>query len=105
MELISKVAVIADVDKLINSLRRSCNPNPLGTMVECLAAAQIEALSIVKGSIEGINTKEVDLKKEIDTYFDNYEIASKEDCYLTHEQACAFAEHFFELGLKARKGD
>lgn len=105
MELIDKAVVVAEVDKFINSLRKSCNPNPLETMIECLADAQIEALSIVKESIEGINAKDVDLEEEIDTYFDNYEIASKEDCYLTHEQACAFAEHFFELGLKARKVD
>lgn len=105
MELISKAAAISEVDKLINSLRKSCNQNQLVSTQECLAAAEIEALSIAKELIEGINTREVDLRKEIDTYFGNYEIVSKEDCCLNHEQACVFAEHFFKIGLKARKWD
>lgn len=50
-----------------------------------------------------VEQPEVDLEKEIDAYFDNYEIASKEDCYLTHVQACVFAKHFYELGRNARK--
>lgn len=114
MELIDKAAVIAKIDKLITSLRKSCNPNPLGTMIECLADAQIEALSIVKESIEDINTKEVDLEKEIDNFIYTYNGRQRLALELDWKQyqvkfegkkLMDFAKHFFELGLIARKED
>ena len=42
----------AEIDKIIGSLKKNCTPNPLGTMVECLADAEITALSLVKDSID-----------------------------------------------------
>lgn len=42
----------AEIDKIIYGLKKNCTPNPLGTMVECLADAEITALSLVKDSID-----------------------------------------------------
>ncbi len=106
MKLIDKAAVIAEVDKLTNSLLKSCNPNPLGTMIECLSDAEIEALSIVKDSIEGINTKEVDLENEITDYINRYyhirfdETLERGNDPLTTKDFEEIAKYFFELGLK-----
>lgn len=36
-----------EVENIITGLKMNCNPNPLGSMKECLAAAQIEALEAV----------------------------------------------------------
>lgn len=61
MELIDKAAVVAEIEKLISGLRRNCNPNPLGNMQECLAAAQIEAINLIKDFLDTMEVKEVDL--------------------------------------------
>ena len=42
----------AEIDKIIDGLKRNCTPNPLGTTEECLADAEIEALGLVKDSID-----------------------------------------------------
>ena len=51
--------------------------------------------------------KEVDLKKEIKDYFDNQPIItrSKGIDYQLIPSAEVIAKHFFELGLKAQKGE
>lgn len=52
-------AVVAEIEKVISGLRRNCNPNPLGNMQECLAAAEIEALNLIKNSLSTLEVKEV----------------------------------------------
>lgn len=39
------------IDEIISALNERCNPDPLGNLSQCLAAAQIEALSMVKDYI------------------------------------------------------
>lgn len=36
-----------EVENIITGLKLNCNPNPLGSTGQCLAAAQIEALEAV----------------------------------------------------------
>ena len=62
MKLIDKDAVFAEIEKVISGLRRNCNPNPLGNMQECLAAAEIEALNLIEDSLDTIKEKDVDLE-------------------------------------------
>lgn len=54
MNLIDKDAVIAKIQEMVDRLQQSCNPNPLGSIQECLAAAEIEALKCVLDSINAI---------------------------------------------------
>lgn len=56
MELIDKAAVVAEIKMIISKLRKSCNPNPFGTLQECLTDAEIEALHLI---LDYINTLEV----------------------------------------------
>lgn len=42
----------AEIDKITESLTKSCNPDPLGTTEECMVAAEIEALGLVKSVID-----------------------------------------------------
>lgn len=58
-QYIPKDALVAEIEKVISGLRRNCNPNPLGNMQECLAAAEIEALNLIKDSINTLEVKEV----------------------------------------------
>lgn len=52
MKVIDADKIKAEIDKIIDGLKRNCTPNPLGTTEECLAAAEIEALSLVKDTID-----------------------------------------------------
>ena len=52
MKYINAEKVKAEIDKIIEGLKKSGNPNPLGTTEECLAAAEIEALVLVKDTID-----------------------------------------------------
>lgn len=51
MKYIEAEKITAEIDKIIDGLKRNCNPDPLGTTEECLAAAEIEALGLVKDII------------------------------------------------------
>lgn len=42
-----KDKIRAKVTEIISALNERCNPDPLGSMEQCLAAAEIEALNII----------------------------------------------------------
>ena len=58
MKYIDAERITAEIDKIIEGLKRSCNPNPLGTTEECMADAEIEALGLVKATIEEMKQEE-----------------------------------------------
>ena len=60
MKLIDKAAVVAEIEKLINALKQNCIPNPMGDMQECLAAAEIEALNIIRDFLDTLEVKKVE---------------------------------------------
>lgn len=66
-QYIKKAAIVAEIEKLISGLRRNCNPNPLGNMQECLAAAQIEAINLIKDFLDTMEVKEVDFEYSRET--------------------------------------
>ena len=51
MKYIEAERITAEIDKIIKGLKNKCNPNPLGTRDDMLAAAEIEALDLVKDII------------------------------------------------------
>lgn len=58
MKYIEADKITAEIDKIIDGLKKNCNPNPLGTAKECLAAAEIEALELVKATIDDMEQEE-----------------------------------------------
>lgn len=52
MKYIEAEKIISEIDKFIDDMKRNCTPDPLGTTEECLAAAEIEALELVKECID-----------------------------------------------------
>ena len=58
MKYIEADKITAEIDKIIDGLKKNCNPNPLGTTEECLAAAEIEALVLVKATIDDMEQEE-----------------------------------------------
>ena len=58
MKYIEAERITAEIDKIIDGLKRNCNPDPLGTTEECLADAEIEALGLVKDIISKMKQEE-----------------------------------------------
>ena len=58
MKYIDAERITAEIDKIIEGLKRNCNPDPLGTTEECLADAEIEALGLVKDIIGKMKQEE-----------------------------------------------
>lgn len=58
MKYIEAERITAEIDKIIEGLKRSCNPDPMGTTEECMAAAEIEALDLVKTTIDEMKQEE-----------------------------------------------
>ena len=43
------------IEEIIAALNDRCNPNPLGSLEQCLAAAEIEVLNLVKDYINSLS--------------------------------------------------
>lgn len=98
MELINKDTVVTKIDNLIGNLRYTVDDE----------AVQIDILSEVEKFINTLEVKEVDLDKIIKEEY------LKQRCYrgkdnmlviLTEPDFNKITKHFFELGLKAQKGE
>lgn len=61
MKVIDADKIKGEIDKIIDVLKRNCTPNPLGTTEECLADAEITALSLVKDTID-------EMKQEVPSF-------------------------------------
>jgi hypothetical protein len=97
---------MAEIDEIVRVLQKNCNPNPMGNMQECLTAAEIEAINLIKDFLDTLEVKEVDLNKELS--YEDYIGFFKEHPNFTDDwgfdEAWVFAKYFFELGL-AQKGE
>ena len=58
MKYIEAERITAEIDKIIEGLKKKCNPNPLGTIDDMLADAEIEALGLVKDIIGKMKQEE-----------------------------------------------
>ena len=108
-QLIDKTAVVTELERLISN-----GQTKLKESEECkdyesyVALAERIATCInVLSFLDTIEVKEVDLEKEIKNYFDSQPILTKSHGidYQLIPSAEVIAKHFFELGLKAQKGE
>ena len=98
-QYIPKSVVLAEIEKLIDEIYA-------GRPFDALSSGQQTALWYIKSIMSSINTfevKEVDLDKEIKKY--SMELAMKENNGDWLKDITATAKYFFELGLKAQKGE
>lgn len=58
MKYIEADKIKAEIDTIINGLKKSYNPDPFGEIGECMAAAEIEALELVKDIIDKMKQEE-----------------------------------------------
>ena len=94
MELIDKNKVVAKIEKRIKETES------MRSMSDPFWEGQISAFDSVLKILDTIETKEVDLVKEIKRF------TMSKELYEADSVIKAVAEHFFELGfLKAQKGE
>jgi len=58
MKYIDADKIKAEIDKITESLTKSCKPDPLGTAKECMVAAELETLGLVKSVIDQMQQEE-----------------------------------------------
>lgn len=115
MELIDKSAVVTELERLISNgqtkLKESEECNDYESYVAF--AERIATCINVLSFLDTLEAKEVNLKKEINKYISDNFFGSQTMGFFTartkeepNDQDIALcAEHFFELGLKAQKGE
>ena len=107
-QLIDKSAVVAEIDKRMEELRpTNTHKMQTGEKMDRDVLMWLNALTWVKKSINTLEAKEVDLEEEIQQHINdcldikfpttNIELIKKDVEYT--------ARKFFELGLKAQKGE
>lgn len=99
MKLIDKDAVAAKIEESRNKIVKGIFSIPLTGRNKADATFEYEILGRVRDFIDSLNTKEVDLEKEIELVKGDYEqvdVAWNNDFEF-------IARHFFELGINAKK--
>lgn len=91
-QYIDKDALAAAIKKRYKFLERKKEFNSHNIEYE-IRMSECQHLMLLFNTIE---TKEVDLEKEVEAY---------RSTFLWDEDLYKFAKHFFELGLKAQKGE
>lgn len=101
MRLIDKDALVAEIERRVNSYLRLQNTPEMSDLQEELQN-KIDCLNSFKGWLNNtLEVKEVDLEKEMDTYFETMEVLEHE--YIFEYTFQRIARHFFELGLRKSK--
>ena len=100
-KLIDKADVVAEINRVLNSY----DPNEI--------TSGRYALVSLRDFLDTLEVKEVDLEKEVDDYVNEYFsecddgvlISDANSMELTLLDITPLAKHFFELGIKAKKGE
>lgn len=96
----------AQIKGIIAAVETKKHPDVLGSMEQCLAASEVEALSLALDCIKELQQEQpkVDFEEEWDKFEDWMESYNRGD-YPTCYSPKQIARHFYELGLNARKED
>jgi len=104
MELIDKDALVAEIDNLENTYKKCPTRN---SYEEGLKVGRLIGYEDALYKINTLEVKEVDLNKELS--LEDYKSFFKKHPDLSDDwgfdEAWMFAKYFYELGLKAQKGE
>lgn len=100
MKLIDRDALVAEINRIVDVLERNS-----GYGIFC--EYQMVICEKILSFLDTLEVKEVDLKKEIETHLkDCLDVKfPTTDIELIKKDVTYTAEKFFELGLKAQKGE
>ena len=98
-QYIPKSALVAEIKSRISDIEVS---QKVGLIKKRDAGKKIFLFKSVLSLVDTLNVKEVDLDAEVEDYIENTSFVTYdlEDCDIKMT-----AKHFFELGLKAQKGE
>ena len=105
MELIDKAVVVEEIKKLQKQYSEAPTRN---TYEKGLKEGRLIGYKDALHKLDTLEVKEVDLDKEIDNIWNprfNLGWDEKSLLSMNHEGFTTIAKHFFELGLKAQKGE
>jgi len=110
-QYIDKSVLVAEIDRWIELLTNEKSQEGVSQIDKLSLGGRIAELQEVKVFLDTLEVKEVDLEKHLkedieDLFFDLDGVAIKGATrYITVEDIKDIAKHFFELGLKAQKGE
>lgn len=99
-QYIPKAAVVAEIERRLDLLANA--PVVDNEEFDAIIGAKYYELINLVQYINNLEVKEVDFKKEFDNYTKNILACDVQHEPFTHLYNCA--KHFFELGIKAKKG-
>lgn len=109
MKLIDKDALVVEIERRIEGI------NPLSQRVGVVGCSNtIKHLRGVLSFINSLEVKKVDLEKELNNFIEQQKAFVKDDRVVEYNNGDTFnhiydlegiAKYFFELGLKAQKGE
>ena len=91
MELIDKAALVAEIERVLNSY----DPNEI--------TSGRYALADLRDFINTLEVKEVDLEKEFYDFLDT--LIGKDNGHLSEDELFRIATHFFELGMQGKENN
>jgi hypothetical protein len=107
-QYIDKDALVAEIDRLIERAKAERVLYPK-TILSAKNLLLLEDYNSLKDFINDLEVKDVDLEEEMDKEWNKCEPIDEgmglEIASIEHEQFDNIAKHFFEIGLKAQKGE
>ena len=108
MKLIDKDKIVAELKRLI-AYAQTIGDNAINGSMQQFFDGMKEGYTDALSSIQSIETEDVDCEREIGIYTTE-ELLKKRNhstgvFHLTQTDINSIAKHFFELGLKAKKGE
>jgi len=102
MELIDKSAVVVEIERRMKGLK-NCHADTVADY-----AGEISGLERLLSFLDTLEVKEVDMDFMLHEYWNlssKITIDCLENATMTKDEMIDFAKHFFELELKANKGE
>lgn len=98
-QYIDKAAVVAEIERMLEAITNDSEQDVRDRDLGAIYSAQLLVLRNLAKYLDTLETKEVNLEEKVDKKLEEYDWEfNKIDFY-------EFAQHFFELGLKAQKGE
>ena len=106
-QYIDKDALVAEIERRIEAHKETLK-NCDSSISEMVLKGSMSAYQSLLHFLDAIETKEVDLEKETNEAWDyifSHGWDENSRMALKHDEYMAFAQHFFELGLKVQRGE
>jgi len=102
MKLIDKDALVAEIERLAKVGRNNASAFDESRNERAIWLQQVDVCNRILSFIDTFEAKEVDLEKEYNDFVEEDPVYNK---LVNGIVGKAIAKHFFELGLKAQKGE